>query len=154
MQEEGILPKYFHKQSKRITQTSSGLLLLRLVGTGPHPLSGAPCGLCEGSRSTIIHLDSVHSVPPQAKARHSCTVEPSLVDTNRPYSHKLLTINNYVNCPPNFAFARSIYLFHPPIFEKILMRIRILASIRWNPLLVDANGTYRSVQYNEVDRLL
>ncbi len=27
---------------------------------------------------------------------------------NRPYSHKLLTINNYVNCPPNFAFARSI----------------------------------------------
>ncbi len=42
----------------------------------------------------------------------------------RPYSHKLLTINNYVNCPLNFAFARSIYLFHPPIFENILMRIR------------------------------
>ncbi len=40
---------------------------------------------------------------------------------NRPYSHKLLTINNYVNCPSNFAFARSICLFHPPIF---LMRIR------------------------------
>ncbi len=41
--------------------------------------------------------------------------------SNRPYSHKLLTINNYVNCPSNFAFARSIYL---PIFEKNLMRIR------------------------------
>ncbi len=39
----------------------------------------------------------------------------------RPYLHKLLTINNYVNCPSNFAFARSIYLFYPPIFEKILM---------------------------------
>ncbi len=36
------------------------------------------------------------------------------------YSHKLLTINNYINCPLNFAFARSSYLFHPPIFEKIL----------------------------------
>ncbi len=33
---------------------------------------------------------------------------------NRPYSHKLLTINNYVNCPSNLSFARSIYLFHPP----------------------------------------
>ncbi len=43
---------------------------------------------------------------------------------NRLYSHKLLTINNYVNCPLNFAFARSIYLFHPPIFEEIAMRIR------------------------------
>ncbi len=40
---------------------------------------------------------------------------------NRPYSHKLLIINNYVNCPPNFGFAR---LIHRPIFEKILMRIR------------------------------
>ncbi len=47
---------------------------------------------------------------------HPCTVY-------RPYSHKLLTINNYANCPSNFAFARSIYLFHPPIFEKILLRI-------------------------------
>ncbi len=46
------------------------------------------------------------------------------IQSNRPYSHKLLTINNYVNCPSNFAFARSIWLFHPPIFEKILMRIR------------------------------
>ncbi len=35
---------------------------------------------------------------------------------NRPYSHKLLTINNYVNCPSNFAYARSIYLFYPPVF--------------------------------------
>ncbi len=48
----------------------------------------------------------------------------SITLSNGPYSHKLLTINNYVNCPSNFAFARSIYLFHPPIFEKILMRIR------------------------------
>ncbi len=30
---------------------------------------------------------------------------------NWPYSHKLLTINNYVNCPSNFAFPRSICLF-------------------------------------------
>ncbi len=43
-------------------------------------------------------------------------------DLNRPLSHKLLTINNYVNCPSNFAFSRSICLFHPPIFEKILMQ--------------------------------
>ncbi len=49
----------------------------------------------------------------------------------RPYSRKLLTINNYVNCPSNFAFACSIYLFHPPIFEKILMRI---PSITVEPL--------------------
>ncbi len=50
---------------------------------------------------------------------------------NRPYSHKLLTINNYVNCLSNFAFARSIYLFHPPIFEKILMRIRSIHHYFW-----------------------
>ncbi len=43
---------------------------------------------------------------------------------NRRYSHKLQTINNYVHCPSNFVFARSIYLFHLPIFEKILMRIQ------------------------------
>ncbi len=43
--------------------------------------------------------------------------------SHRPYSHKLLTINNYVIWPSNFAFARSICLLHPPIFEKILMRI-------------------------------
>ncbi len=52
----------------------------------------------------------------------------------RPYSHKLLTINNYVNCPSNFAFARSIYLFHPLIFEKILMRIQSIQmhfSMMW-----------------------
>ncbi len=40
--------------------------------------------------------------------------------SNRPYSHRLLTVNNYVNCPSNFAFARSIYLFHPPILRKSL----------------------------------
>ncbi len=43
---------------------------------------------------------------------------------NRLYSHKLLTINNYIHCPPDFAYACSICLFHPPIFKKILMRIR------------------------------
>ncbi len=53
---------------------------------------------------------------------------------NRPYSHKLLTINNYVNCPSNFAFGRSIYLFHPPIFEEILMRIRSIVFV-WSLLL-------------------
>ncbi len=42
----------------------------------------------------------------------------------RRYSHKLLTVNNHIKCPSNFAFARLIYLFHPPIFEKILMQIR------------------------------
>ncbi len=50
---------------------------------------------------------------------YGCSSEP-----NRPYSHKLLTINNYVNCPSNFAFARSIHL---PIFEKILRSIRALS---------------------------
>ncbi len=40
---------------------------------------------------------------------------------NRPYLHKGITINNYVNCPLNFTFAHSICLFHPLIFEKILM---------------------------------
>ncbi len=54
-----------------------------------------------------------------------CTQYPMLQQCNRPYSHKLITINNYVNCPSNFAFARS---FHPPIFEKILMRIRSIAN--------------------------
>ncbi len=72
---------------------------------------------------------------------------------NRPYSHKLLTINNYVNCPSNFAFARSIYLFHPLIFEKILMRIRsiLLASYpgfyRKEGILLDFFGkTFSSVR--------
>ncbi len=55
-------------------------------------------------------------------------VLPPLSWLNRLYSHKLLTINNYVNCPSNFVFARSIYLFHLPIFEKILMRIRSITS--------------------------
>ncbi len=54
-----------------------------------------------------------------------CTQCPMLQQCNRPYSHKLITINNYVNCPSNFAFARS---FHPPIFEKILMRIRVRST--------------------------
>ncbi len=64
-----------------------------------------------------------------------CNIRPtnystaSLVDTITPYLHKLLTINNYVNCPSNFAFARSIYLFHPPILEKILMRIRSIGAV-------------------------
>ncbi len=49
--------------------------------------------------------------------------------SHRPYSHKLLTINNYVNCPSNFAFACSIYLFHPPIFEKIFVRIRSINTL-------------------------
>ncbi len=44
----------------------------------------------------------------------------------RPYPHKLLTINNYINCLSNFAFSRS---FHLPIFEKILMRIRSIACL-------------------------
>ncbi len=55
----------------------------------------------------------------------------------RPY---LLTINNYVNCPSNFAFAHSIYLFHPPIFEKILMRIR---SIQLTLLIRNSSTTCR-----------
>ncbi len=48
--------------------------------------------------------------------------EIMLASVYRPYSHKLPAINNYVNCPSNFAFARSIYLFHPPIFEKSLCK--------------------------------
>ncbi len=52
----------------------------------------------------------------------------SELQSYRPYSHKLLTINNYVNCPSNFAFAHLIYLFHPPIFEKIFMQIRSIAQ--------------------------
>ncbi len=46
----------------------------------------------------------------------------------RPFSHKLLIINNYVNCRLNFAFALLICLFHPLIFEKILMRIRSIVQ--------------------------
>ncbi len=56
---------------------------------------------------------------------HICVLQPMMY---RPCLHKLLTINNYVNCPSNFAFARSIYVFHPPIFEKILTRIRSIIS--------------------------
>ncbi len=41
----------------------------------------------------------------------------------RPYSHKLLTINNYVICPSSFAFARLMYLFNLP-FLKNLIQIR------------------------------
>ncbi len=58
------------------------------------------------------------------KEKALLTLRTSVPCHYRPYSHKLLTINNYVNCPSNFAYARLIYLFHPPIFEKILMRIR------------------------------
>ncbi len=63
---------------------------------------------------------------------------------NRPYLHNLLTISNYVNCPSNFAVARLIYLFHPPIFEKILIRIRSIITAR---LLVRENfsSTYLSL---------
>ncbi len=42
----------------------------------------------------------------------------SLLCRNRPYSHKGITINNYVNCRSNFIFGRSICLFHMPIFEE------------------------------------
>ncbi len=51
---------------------------------------------------------------------------------NSPYSHKLLTVNNYVNCPSNFAFAHLIYMFYPPIFEKILIRIQSIAPAGWS----------------------
>ncbi len=46
-----------------------------------------------------------------------------IIDHNRyrPYSHKEITINNYVNCPSIFAFARLICRFHLPIVMKILM---------------------------------
>ncbi len=67
----------------------------------------------------------------------SCACMPSFdphppppVNLYRPYSHKLLTINNYVNCPSNFAFARSIYLFHPPNF---LMQIRSIEPHKLPP---------------------
>ncbi len=56
---------------------------------------------------------------------------------NRPYSHKLLTINNYVNCPSNFAFARSIYLFHSPIFEIILIQIIMVYSRGFYQVMVN-----------------
>ncbi len=46
---------------------------------------------------------------------------------NRPYSHKLLTINNYVNCLSNFAFARSIYLFHRQFLRKSLCEYGLYA---------------------------
>ncbi len=47
----------------------------------------------------------------------------------RPYSHKGITINNYVNWPSNFAFARSIYLFYPPIFRKFLCEYGLLNQL-------------------------
>ncbi len=49
----------------------------------------------------------------------ACLPVPSLC---RPYSHKLLTINNYVNCPSSFALARLNYLFHLPILRKSLCK--------------------------------
>ncbi len=72
-------------------------------------------GLYRANRCKLNELLHVHDAKAILSA-HPCVY--------RPYSHKLLTINNYVNCPSNFVFARSIYLFHTPIFEKILMRIR------------------------------
>ncbi len=44
----------------------------------------------------------------------SSSVRCSVAESNRPCSHELLTINNYVNCPSNFAFA---HLFHLSIFD-------------------------------------
>ncbi len=43
--------------------------------------------------------------------------------SNGPYSHKGITINSYVNCLSNIAFASSIWLFHLPIFGENPMRI-------------------------------
>ncbi len=54
---------------------------------------------------------------------------------NRPLPHKLLTINNYVKCPSKFAFAHSSFLFHPPIFEKILIiMVKVHYIIDYNKL--------------------
>ncbi len=41
-----------------------------------------------------------------------------VVVVNRPLPHKLLTSNNYVKCPSNFAVALSICLFHPPFLRN------------------------------------
>ncbi len=62
----------------------------------------------------IDHHD--YSICPEV-CRYNCI---QLFQPHRPLPHKLLTINNYENCPSNFVFARSICLFHPPIFEKSL----------------------------------
>ncbi len=69
---------------------------------------------------------------------------------DRPYSYKLLTVNNYVNCPSNFAFACSIYLFHLLIFEKILMRIR---SIKSQPIALAMQYRELECKYIHVRRL-
>ncbi len=45
--------------------------------------------------------------------------------TGPPLLVYVVYINNYVNCPSN---TRSICVFHPPIFEKILMRIRSISE--------------------------
>ncbi len=84
---------------------ATGHFLCGFVGWPP---STWPCRIMD-RKSRVVFLQIVWSLEKGA--------------VYRPYSHKLLTINNYVSCLSNFAFARSIYLFHPPIFEKILMRI-------------------------------
>ncbi len=68
-------------------------------------------------RDYIQKYNNLHAVPREI---NMLGVNPR----NRPYSHKGITANNYVNCPSIIVFACLICLFHPPIFEKILMRIR------------------------------
>ncbi len=48
--------------------------------------------------------------------------------SSRPYSHKLLTNDNYVNCPSNFEFAGSICLFHRPSLRKSLCEYGLLTQ--------------------------
>ncbi len=55
----------------------------------------------------------------------TCAWCPLLHQYNRQYSHKLLTINNYVNCPSNFAFARSYFT------RRFLTFANTVYSVTW-----------------------
>ncbi len=101
-------------------------------------------------RQVIISITSLGTMFSQIEfrkmlaVREACVhvhVSTHLANINRPYLHKLLTINNYLNCPSNFAFARSIYLFHLPIFLKILMRIWSILQIQSNPSELKSRST-------------
>ncbi len=91
----------------------------------PRAQASVPAQHCEAYRASMHVICSIKTVFSFSGLPEQFT----RTQTNTPYSHKLLTINNYVNFPSNFAFARSIYLFHPPIFEKIPMRIRSIRLI-------------------------
>ncbi len=88
----------------------------------------------QGHKVSTYLCESINSV---GVIPTTCTRQDS--SCNRPYSHKLLTINNYVNCPSNFAFAR-------PYFTCQILRKSLCEYGLYHTVAINIEYTYMYIR--------